>query len=302
MLWLYILGAIIVIALITIFVIKESTGFVTEHYDFYSDKLSEDFHFVFISDLHEVQHGKKNEKLLEAIKAASPDYILLGGDIITSYKKIDDYFEDTIDFLYKLSEISKVIFTPGNHEHALFDIRDCEINLKACDKDEQDIDRINRLEKCLNDCNIPILRNDNLYVDQKNVRIYGLDLDLKYYRRVIRRAPESDCIEKLLGKVDSNPYTIMLAHDPEHFKEYSQWGCDLVLSGHLHGGIVKVPGFRGVISPQLKLFPKYDAGVFSLGTAKMLLTRGIGTHSVPVRVFNKAEVCDVIIHKNNLQE
>lgn len=292
------LCTVAVIALLTIFVVKESRGFVTEHYDLYSDKVSEDFHFVFISDLHEVQHGNKNEKLLDAISSAAPEYILVGGDIITSYKKPNSGFDDTVEFVNSLSQIAQVIFTPGNHERALFDIRDAEVNPKACPKDELDIDRINKFEKCLKDCNIPILRNDNLYIEEKNVKVYGLDLGLEYYRRVIRRAPKPSYIENLLGKVSENSYSIMLAHDPEHFPEYSQWGCDLVLSGHLHGGIVKVPGFRGVISPQLKLFPKYDAGIFSLGSSNMLLTRGIGTHSVPVRVFNKAEVCDVVIHKS----
>lgn len=292
------LCTVAVIALLTIFVVKESRGFVTEHYDFYSDKVSEDFHFVFISDLHEVQHGNKNEKLLDAISLAAPEYILVGGDIITSYKKPNSGFDDTVEFVNSLSQIAQVIFTPGNHERALFDIRDAEVNPKACPKDELDIDRINKFEKCLKDCNIPILRNDNLCIEEKNVKVYGLDLGLEYYRRVIRRAPKPSYIEELLGKVSADSYSIMLAHDPEHFPEYSQWGCDLVLSGHLHGGIVKVPGFRGVISPQLKLFPKYDAGIFSIGSSNMLLTRGIGTHSVPVRVFNKAEVCDVVIHKS----
>ena len=267
-----------------------------EHYDFDSKILSDDFHFVFLSDLHEVQHGTDNKDLLDAIKALNPECILIGGDMITSYKGITKELDETLVFIRNLSKAFPVVYVPGNHERALFDIKEADYSHRVTQKEKDDIERINRLEKTLKECDIPLLRNESLELHGGKVMVYGLDLSLDYYRRIIRRAPEDECIVNLLGTPEEGHYNIMLAHDPEHFDEYSKWGCDLVLSGHLHGGIIRIPGLGGVISPQLKLFPKYDAGVFSKGASKMLLTRGIGNHSVPVRIFNKAEVCDVIIH------
>lgn len=290
--------ALIFILHIAVFIYKESKGFVVEQYCFETDKSINDFNFVFFSDLHEISHGRDNEKLLDAIDDISPDVILIGGDVLTSKKEISEDFYSLLRFIKNLSCKHKVIFVPGNHERALFDIREWKKE-KGRDnsesaKDADDICRISLLEDTLNESGVPILRNESLALDN-NITVHGLDLHLDYFRRLIRRKPEIDYLKEQLGTIDLNCFNILLAHDPEHFDEYSMLDFDLVLSGHLHGGIVRVPGIGGVISPQLKIFPKYDSGVFEKNNTSLLITRGIGYHSVPVRVFNKAEICNVII-------
>lgn len=286
---------VLVIILLGIFIYYESKGFVTESYSFESDILDEDFEFVFFSDLHETVYGIDNDELICAIDKCGCRYILIGGDVITSKCDFSAEFEKTVDFIKRLGEKYTVVFSYGNHERALCDIRDCEAEYRTRAKDESDIKRIDILEKALSDSGAVILRNGFWDVPDKKVRLYGLDFSLKYFRRLVRHKPEMGLIDDILGCPDEEKYSILLAHDPEHFEEYSKWGCNLVLSGHLHGGIVRVPGLGGVISPQLRIFPKYDSGVFKLNGVDMLITRGIGTHTIPLRIFNKAEICKVTI-------
>ena len=72
-----------------------------------------------------------------------------------------------------------------------------------------------------------------------------------------------DYLKEKFGDPDPERVSILIAHDPEHFDNYAKWHPDYVLSGHVHGGIVNIPFLGGVISPQLKFFPKYDAGLSS---------------------------------------
>ena len=73
---------------------------------------------------------------------------------------------------------------------------------------------------------------------------------------------ETTYLPGLLGKPEEGMYRVLLAHNPDYFPYYAAWGADLTLSGHVHGGIVNFPGLGGVIAPSLKLFPKYDAGLY----------------------------------------
>jgi hypothetical protein len=106
--------------------------------------------------------------------------------------------------------------------------------------------------------------------------------------------PNGIIVERL-GALHEDKYNILIAHDPDFFDEYVDFGPDLVLSGHLHGGMIALPGIGGIISPQLQLFPKYDFGVFNKKNTTMIVSRGIGWHSIPIRIFNKAEIVTVTI-------
>ena len=81
-----------------------------------------------------------------------------------------------------------------------------------------------------------------------------------------------------------------MAHNPDYFEEYAAWGADLVLSGHVHGGMMRLPILGGVVSPAFKLFPKYDGGLFQQGKSTMILSRGLGMHTIPIRIFNPGEL------------
>jgi predicted MPP superfamily phosphohydrolase len=70
-----------------------------------------------------------------------------------------------------------------------------------------------------------------------------------------------------------------------------------VLSGHLHGGVVRIPGVGGLLSPSREWFPEYDAGVFREGETQMVVSRGLGNSVIPIRVLNAPEVVVITLHR-----
>ena len=267
------------IALLAYYVYKESIGFHVVEYKIKDSKIKKNLKIVFLSDLHNNQHGKENYKLFDEIDAISPDYIMFGGDMITAYMEKWADYSDTIKFIAKLKNRYPVIYGMGNHEERLR--REPEkFPYKAYEE----------LSNTLEKIGTPILVNEKVKLSEYGIDVYGLDLDHAYYRKVKTRHVPDGYLLNTLGKVDEDKFNILIAHNPEHFPDYASWGADLVLSGHVHGGIIRLPFVGGVISPAMKLFPKYDGGLFDEFGSKMILSRGIGTHTIPIRVNNKAEV------------
>ena len=101
-------------------------------------------------------------------------------------------------------------------------------------------------------------------------------------------------VEECLGKPEKEAFQILIAHNPVHFQAYRRWGADLVLSGHLHGGLVRIPGIGGVISPQFRIFPKYCGELTREKDSWIAVSKGLGSHTINIRLFNPAEV--VVLH------
>ena len=145
---------------------------------------------------------------------------------------------------------------------------------------------------------VKILVNDKaeFCVGGNKFCIYGYDLPEKYFEKFNRYVFEEKHVEEALGtcNLTDNCYSILLAHNPVYFKQYAAWGADLTLSGHLHGGIIRLPFIGGVITPQAKLFPRYSAGNYTIGKKEMIVSRGLGTHTIPIRFNNKPELS--VIH------
>lgn len=293
---------ILAVILLVIFLYKESTGFRVVRYEITSDKIKKDLKIAFLSDLHDTDtdtfadkmkdKGKASEsgyvhnrKLLDTIKDESVDYVMLSGDMITSYMQPKYNSSNTFEFLRDLSKEHKVIYGIGNHEQRYLEDADTFPG------------KFEQLKKFVKEQGIEFLENDNILLEDYNVRVFGIIIPLEYYRRVVTKHFSADFMEKSIGKADEGCFNILLAHTPEHFDDYVLWNADLVLSGHVHGGIIGIPGIGGVISPQLKLFPKYDFGEYKKDNSTMILSRGIGWHTIPVRVFNKAELVIIDIKK-----
>lgn len=97
-------------------------------------------------------------------------------------------------------------------------------------------------------------------------------------------------IQKCIGASEKEHYKIVMAHNPVFADAYMKWGADLTLSGHLHGGLVRIPGLGGVISPQIKLFPKYSGELTSEGEQAVVVSKGLGMHTICFRFCNPAEM------------
>lgn len=270
---------IVLLILLSIYIYKESEGYHVVNYDLTDNRIKSDkVTIVFLSDLHNRQYGEKNVDLLRDIDDISPDYVFIGGDMITSCLEKWHEFSNTMDFMKNLSSKYKVIYGMGNHEERL---------RRKPEKFPEGA--YNELTKCLLDMGCPILVDECVHLDD-GIDVYGLDLEHAYYRKVITKKIPDGHLESKLGVINKDRFSILLAHNPEHFKSYSKWGANLTLSGHVHGGIIRLPILGGVISPALKIFPKYDGGMFEDKGNYMILSRGIGTHTVPIRVNNKAEI------------
>ncbi len=279
-----VIAALIVITVV--FVYRESSGYNIVKYDVETDKeTGGPVHFVMLSDLHDTDvSGDGNKKLLESIRQLDPSFVILAGDMITSYLSTPGDSHVAYSFLKELAGICNVYYGLGNHEQ------------RYREEPEKFNGRFSELENTVREYGIEFLSDGYSDTAGNNIRIYGYDIPIRYYKRAVTRALPEGIIKETLGDTDSSKYNILIAHSPDFFDEYVRFHPDLVLSGHLHGGIVALPGIGGLLSPQLKLFPKYDCGKFDQDSTTMIVSRGIGWHSIPIRIFNKAEIVSVTIH------
>ena len=120
-------------------------------------------------------------------------------------------------------------------------------------------------------------------------------MPLKYYRKFCSLPYDIQDLQRHFGNPGKDAYHILLAHNPVYFEQYARWGADLTLSGHLHGGIIRIPGIGGLITPQARLFPRYDRGLFEKDGKYMVVSPGLGEHTVPIRIFNPPQLIGIVI-------
>lgn len=256
---------------------RELKKFETTEYEIHSDKIKQEIRLIMISDLHSHVYGTDNDILFAAVKEKNPDLILIPGDMIVSKKTAS--YEVAYQAFRGLSEIAPVYFSNGNHES------------KPARRKLSSSGAFLDYEKRVKDLGVCILNNasETVNVCGNQISISGLEIDLECYTKgkTIPLAP--DFIKEHLGEPKAG-YHILLAHNPAYSREYEEWGADLTLCGHNHGGLVRIPGVGSLISPQFKFFPKYDAGRFSFGKKEVIIGRGLGTHTFHIRIFNRAEL------------
>lgn len=277
-----IMKVLALLAALSVFeIVREHYGFCASRYEIYSEKLKGmdgKCRIVFLSDLHGQTYGKENEKLLMAVQKEKPDYILIGGDMLVGKPERD--FQEVAGFVRKLPAICPVYYANGNHEQ------------RMKERPEKYKDMYVSYKKKLEEAGVHMLENSTAEVMAGHlpVRVTGLEIPKENYGRRAKRSLDKETICSLAGECASASYQILLAHNPCYMEAYFDWGADLILSGHLHGGIVRLPGIGGVISTGFKLFPKFSGGIYRRGEQTAVVSRGIGTHTIPVRLFNPAEI------------
>lgn len=267
-----------ILAVVLLWVILyDSNRFAVRKYAVTDKRIKKNCRAVVIADLHNKRFGKNNERLLAAVREQQPDFVLIAGDIITA--KPGHSMEPALQFLRELSGNYPVYYGNGNHEY----------RLKLYTKTYGDMGR--QYASALKEMGIEPLVNAHVELSDYGIAVYGAEIDKFYYKRLKVRDMRPDYLSSLLGQPSVELYTVLLAHNPDYFPQYAAWGADLTLSGHVHGGVVRVPLLgKGVISPALRLFPKYDGGIYEQDGAVMVLSRGLGTHTIPIRVFNPGEL------------
>lgn len=270
------LSVMIVIILVWI-MIYDSSRFVVRRAQISDGRIRKPCRAVVLADLHDKRYGRDNEKLLEAIREQQPDMIFVAGDMLTA--KPGKSPEAALQLLDALVKEYPVYYGNGNHEY----------RIKIYPETYGDM--AGQYGHALSGMGIEPLVNSHVILAEYGFAVYGLEIERKYYKRFHVQEMGKDYLSRILGQVPGGLYTIILAHNPDYFPQYAAWGADLVLSGHVHGGVVRVPILnRGIIAPTLQLFPKYDGGIFKEGKSTMILSRGLGMHTIPLRLFNPAEL------------
>ena len=229
-----------------------------------------------LTDLHNNLYGS----LIKALELEAPDLILIAGDMVNRPTGLTPpRFTRGYGCAAKLAARWPVYYAPGNHESTW----------EAAGKYAADYRQFRRaLEKK----GVVFLNNDSASLgDEDNpLTISGLALGKEQFthHRGQRKAPSADEIREILGP--PRPFQILLAHHPAYLQAYAEWGADLVLSGHYHGGHGRLPFAGGVIGPGFELFPPYTKGLYREGGTQMIVSAGMGTHTIPLRVFNPREI------------
>ena len=260
--------------------IRELRDFRVTKYRICSQKLNgikREKKIIFLSDLHNRMYGEENERLLESIRNQHPDLILIGGDMLV--RKDGNFYDKTVHFLAKLPGICPVYCANGNHEQKLKELPD---------KYEQSYEEY---KKALTASGIHMLENasETVKLDEVPVKLSGLEIPLGAYARFGKKELSLKEITDRIGE-HGDDYQILLAHHPGYMKEYLAYGADLILGVHYHGCLVQLPGIGGVISTNFTLFPKYSGGIYQEGEQTAVVSRGLGTHSVPLRLWNWPEL------------
>lgn len=226
------------------------------------------FSIAHISDLHNAEYGKNNEKLIDILEAESPNIIAITGDLIDSNHT---NLEVALSFAQQAVKIAPCYFVTGNHEAWIGS-------------------QYEELKTSLQNTGITVLQDEAIELNYGDVCIQLIGLNDPDFSERDRLLSES-ILEAKLSQVNiSDGFTILLSHRPEYFNVYQNKNIDLVLSGHAHGGQFRLPLGGGVIAPGQGLFPKYDAGAYTENGTTMIVSRGIGNSIIPLRINNRPEI------------
>ena len=264
--------ASLLIALV-IWTVWGNTALELNTYTVSSGRLPEAFdgyRIAHISDLHNTEMGKDNDKLLNMLQEAKPDIIAITGDLIDS-RNTD--IEIALQFVEEAVKIAPCYYVTGNHEARVSEYFDdlknglTELGIIILEDERVDLDK-NSETITLIGINDPSFKSDYLFGDSETV--------------------VETHLQELMN--ESYSFTLLLSHRPELFEIYVNNEVDLVLSGHAHGGQFRLPFVGGLVAPNQGLFPKYDAGLYTEENTNMIVSRGIGNSILPFRFNNRPEV------------
>lgn len=241
-------------------------------------KIPESFNgykILHLSDWHCTFYGKNNSRLIKLIKKQDYDVIFVSGDFVV--RQTHEYLP-AIDFLKELTD-KPIYFIWGNHELAL--------------TREEYLDLWDKLDKI----GVRVVENEHIALkrEEQIINLYGLrynskDEDTRYIKTQKVQDKYYNNYIDALGELDKTKFNILLTHDPMYYDVYVRQGFDLVYAGHLHGGAIRFFGFclaklrSGIIVTRL------GAGMKKKENTKMIVSRGVGNSTIPIRVFNPPEI------------
>lgn len=255
------------------------SGLTVRDYTIESDNIKSgvNIRVVEIADLHSQVFGDSQKPLIDIIKAQNPDIIVLAGDIVDIRRPVsgaEQLFEG-------IKDVAPVYYVSGNHEYWS--------------------EKYNDIKNIIEGYGITVLNNEREYItiNGANLCICGIDDPevFKYSKdpEVLKYKDEEGML-KQFSDLGDNTFNILLAHRPEFIESYRKYNFDLVLSGHTHGGEVRLPPFsNGFFAPNQGIFAKYIGGRYDFDNMTMIISRGLATNMVMPRIFDPPEVAAVDI-------
>ncbi len=228
---------------------------------------------VQISDLHGKQFGGENEKLLAAVAALEPDLIAITGDLVDREEQMDQ-----IPALARaLADMAPTYYVTGNHEWGIRQAKE--------------------IKALLEENGVTPLTNEYVLLEREGQAIALAGVDDP---NGLAGQKTGDELRSENAAADAEIYTLLLSHR-DTVETYAGWDYDLVLCGHGHGGIFRIPILdKGLLSTDRTLFPDYDGGLYSLGGEQFcFVSRGLGSNTVPIRafrLFNRPDLPVIILH------
>lgn len=221
-----------------------------------------------LSDLHGRSFGKNNVRLLRTLQKARPDMICICGDLFD--EKTDLTMLEPL--LTGLTDIAPVYYVTGNHEWQVKNLRELLRKMRAW--------------------GVTVLENEGRVLSRGGAEMVVAGVhdpcgpyDMKTPAALVRE----------LRSAQGNDFILMLSHRNDELAMWSQLGVQLVLSGHCHGGVVRLPFVGGVFGTRRELFPEYDAGVYRQDGTTLFVSRGLGYTNVHFRLFNRPHVPIMIL-------
>lgn len=230
-----------------------------------------------VSDVHNEARGEGNAALLRALREAAPDLICITGDFLDSRRTDLDF---ALELAGQLAEIAPAVYVTGNHEARRMDLSALEAGLAA------------RGVQVLRDDWTPLARGG------EEIALLGLDDPGFAAGEDWTLAEGLDQTQARLSALlaqAGDRFSLVLSHRPELLPAYAEAGADLVLSGHAHGGQVRLPGIGGLFAPGQGILPRLTSGVHARGETRLVVSRGLGNSAFPLRVFNPPEIVTVTL-------
>lgn len=270
--WKYIISLVIIIVAIAAFY----NGIIIRRYMIHTDKFSDgqSVRAVLIADLHSHIYGNNQKDLISKIIDQKPNVIFLAGDIADDVEPI----EGTKLLLDGIKDIAPVFYVSGNHEYWSGDIENIKETIRSY--------------------GVTILEDEYKKIVVNDIPIIIAGVDDPEWTRYEEKDNQKSMDKNFMELKDKPQFKILVAHRPEQIEIYKKYSFDLVVSGHAHGGQVRIPFvLNGLLAPNQGWFPKYAGGEYRHGELIHIVSRGVSFNPRLPRVFNPPEIVVIDIVK-----
>ena len=280
---------IIIILLVILFIYVNYKVIFVSRYKVKSNKLPQAFNgfkILHLSDWHCTTYGKNNKRLINLInnkiKGEKIDIVVITGDFIIRQKR--DY-RPALEFISKIKS-NNIYFIYGNHEMIL--------------KSKEIQDFKNKLETL----GVVVLDDKKIELTRENQKLNLYGVSYIFSHIASRKDLTEQVLEKYnkdyeekIGVINKNEYNILLSHDPMDFEVYVKEGFDLVFSGHLHGGGIRFFGIGVATARKNWFFTTLASGIHKKKDTQIIVSRGIGNSTRPIRIFDPPEISITTLYK-----